>query len=308
MPGDVSFVWNFAGASCASATIATVRVVIPGQTLQNGGVYPCTNGGTDGIRLLNFAAATYSFTLEGLNSANVLLYQSTGQFTVNGNVTVNATLQPTSSGASAYLSWTFPPNSASNSPNCTQAGMSTVVAVIDSGAPLTLNCTQGLGASVRIDNLSPGAHTLVLEARDSNAFPFYRKTTSLFAQTGTPAQNLYLFDWAVGSLPLRWTFSNGTTTVTCASAGVVSMNIGLRDSQGNDVYGANGVDVNCVDSGLQGTLFTYLTGGTYTYYLQAYGTGGVLYHSNLNSPPSATVINGQFPVLDTSTPATLLTP
>ena len=62
-----------------------------------------------------------------------------------------------------------------------------------------------------------------------------------------------------------------------------------------------------VSGSFQGTQFPYLYGGTSTFFLQAYGTGGVLYHSNLVTPPTATVINGQFPQLDSATPTTLLT-
>ena len=60
-------------------------------------------------------------------------------------------------------------------------------------------------------------------------------------------------DWAVGSLPVKWTFSNGVTTVNCAQAGVTSMNVNFRDSAGNLVYGNNGTDVPCVNgNGRQG--------------------------------------------------------
>lgn len=305
LPGDVVFTWNFAGQSCAQQTaVRSVRVTIPGQTLANGGVYACNNGGTDGIMLLNFAAGGYSYTLEALSATNVVLFQAAGTFTVNGTATVNATL--TAVGGAALVSWTFPPNSLSSAPNCTQAGIANVLVTIDTTAAVTVPCTQGFGASVRFDGLSTGSHAVVLEAVETGGYAYYRKTGTLLAQA-TPAQNTYLFDWAVGSLPLKWTFSNGTTQVNCAQAGISTMNIVLRDSLGADVYGATGVDVPCLDGAYQGTTFT-LNGDTYTAYLQAYGTGSVLYRSNFTTPPSVTVTNGQFPALDATTPAVLLTP
>lgn len=308
-PGNVIFLWTFSTLSCAQVPgVQSVRIAIPGQTLANGGVYPCSSGGTDGIQLLNFAGGAYGYTLEGLSSTSAVLYQAAGNFTVNGHVTVNVNLAPSSTVTSSLVGWTFPPNGASSTPNCTQAGVSDVVMTIDTGAPTSVGCTMGLGALVRLDNLTPGTHTIVLEARDSNAFVYYRKTASLIAQAGNTFSNLYLFDWAVGALPVKWSFNNGTTLVSCAQAGVSQVNVNLRDSQNNLLYGTAGVDVPCLSNGLQGTDFTYLNGGQYELFLQAYGTGAVLYRSNFTSPPMVSVVDGQFPVLDATTPATLMTP
>ncbi|MDP1827659.1 MAG: hypothetical protein Q8L48_30585 [Archangium sp.] len=308
-PGNVTFLWTFSTLSCAQVPgVQSVRIAIPGQTLANSGVYPCSSGGTDGIQLLSFTGGAYSYTIEGLSPANAVLYQAAGNFTVNGNVTVNANLAPSSTVTSALVSWTFPPNGASSTPSCTQAGVSDVALTIDSGTPSVVGCALGLGATVRLDNLTPGTHGIVLEARDSNGFVYYRKTASLIAQAGNTFSNQYPFDWAVGSLPVRWLFNNGTTVVSCAQAGVSQVNINLLDSQNNYLYGTAGVDVPCLSNGLQGTDFTYLNGGQYSLYLQAYGAGSVLYRSNFVTPPVVTVVDGQFPQLDATTPATLMTP
>lgn len=306
--GSVTFLWTITTLSCAQVPgVQSVRIAIPGQALANAGVYPCSSGGTDGITLLAFTGGQYSYTIEGLSAAAVL-YQASGTFTVNGNVTVNVNLSPTSTVTSALVGWTFPPNGASSTPSCAQAGVSDVVMTIDSGTPTSVSCPMGVGATVRLDNLTPGTHGIVLEARDSNGFVYYRKTGSLLAQAGSLFSNQYLFDWAVGSLPVKWSFNNGTTLVNCAQAGVSQVNINLLDSQNNYVYGTAGVDVPCLSNGLQGTDFTYLTGGPYNLFLQAYGAGSVLYRSNFTTPPAVNVVNGQFPVLDATTPATLMTP
>lgn len=288
----------------------SVHISIQGQTLANAGVYPCTGGGGDGVMLLNFAGGQYGFTIEGLSTSNAVLYQGSGNFTVNGNVTVNVGLTPPGGLTSATLSWTFPPNGASSTPDCTQAGVSEVTVAIDNGAPTQLGCALGLGASVRVDNLTPGLHSIVLEARDTNAYLYYRKSGSLTAQAGSVFFNGYAFNWAVGSLPLKWSFSNGITQLNCAQAGVTQVNINLLDSANNYLYGNTGVDVPCVlpNTGAEGTVFTYLNGGSYTLFLQAYGAGNVLFRSNFTPPPLVSVVDGQFPVIDGLTPTTLLTP
>lgn len=306
-PGDVTFLWNFSSRSCAQAGVASVHVSIPGQTLANGGVFACNTAGTDGITLLSFAGGQYSYAIEGLNATGQTLYQGSGTFTVNGSVTVTASL-----GASglptAMMSWTFPPNGAAAAPNCTQAGVTSVSISIDQGTPFQVACSLGFGASVQVDNLTPGVHSVVLEGQDSNGFVYYRKTSSLSAQVGGSA-NSYLFDWAAGSLALKWTFSNGVTQLTCAQAGITQVNVNLLDSANNYLYGNTGIDVPCLtNTGVQGTVFPFLNGGAYSLYLQAYGTGSVLYRSNFTTPPLVSVVDGVFPVVDASTPTTLLTP
>lgn len=307
--GDVRFLWNFAGLTCGQAPeVQSVRITIPGETLANAGVYPCSSAGTDGVQLLDFAAGTYAFTIEGRSSAGTQLYQATGNFVVNGNVTVNVTLASTATTASALVSWTFPPNSGSSTPDCTQAGVVNVTISLDGASPIGVSCTAGLGASTRLDGLVPGPHNITLEAADAAGFVYYRKTSGLNAQLGSVVSRVYAFDWAVGSLPVKWTFSNGITQLSCAQAGVSQVNVNLRDGANNLVYGAAGVDVPCLQAGWQGTEFPFLSDGLYALYLQAYGTGGVVYRTNFAAPPSVDVFAGQFPVLDASTPARLLTP
>lgn len=308
--GNVSFLWNFSSQTCAQAAgVQSVHIAIPGQTLANAGVYPCNTQGWDGITLVAFSGGSYSFTIEGRGASGQVLYQGAGTFTVNGDVSVNVTLTPPSGPTSASVSWTFPPNGGSNTPNCSEAGVSTVQLTIDNGTPTSVPCAWGLATPLAQDTLSPGVHSLTLEAFDANDYLFYRKVGSLTVQAGSTFANSYVFDWAVGSLATRWTFSNGTTQLNCAQAGVTQMNVNLLDAANNYLYGNTGVDVPCVaNTGEQGTVFPFLNGGAYTLFLQAYGTGNVLYQSNFTSPPVVNVVNGQFPVLDLQTNVVLLAP
>lgn len=307
--GNIIFLWNFAGQSCAQTpSVQNVRITIPGQTLMNGGLFGCSNGGSDGIQLLNFAGGAYAYTLEALSSSNVVLYAKSGNLTVNGNVQINATLDAVNAPGSVAISWTFPPNTTSSTPNCSQAGVTDVVVTIDA-TPQTVPCAQGYGTTQTIfSNLSPGNHTISLAARDTNQFTYYDASTTFMITAGQQISRSFLMGWAVGGLPVKWSFSNGVSQLNCAQAGASTMNVNLRDSTGTLLYGTTGVDVPCSDNGVQGTNFPFLYGGAYEIFLQSYGTGSVLYRSNFTTPPSVTVVNGQFPVIDGSTLNVLLTP
>ncbi|MBL8939233.1 MAG: hypothetical protein JNM69_32025 [Archangium sp.] len=93
-PGDIILFWTFAGQGCGSVPqLATMRVTIPGQTLANGGRYPCMSAGTAGVRLLNFAGGSYAVTVEALDSTDVVLRSKTTQVRVDGDVTATLDLQ-----------------------------------------------------------------------------------------------------------------------------------------------------------------------------------------------------------------------
>jgi len=95
-PGNVTFAWSFAGASCAQdRRIDQVLVTIPGESLDNGGYYPCSQNGYDGITLHDFAPGTYDFSLDAIDDSGYYSYRAVGTFTVDGNIIVNVDLTPT---------------------------------------------------------------------------------------------------------------------------------------------------------------------------------------------------------------------
>jgi hypothetical protein len=317
--GDVTFLWTFNGRSCAFVpNVTQVTIQIPGQTLQNGGVYPCVTGGTAGITLLNFRPGTYSYSIQGRNNAGAVLYEASGTFEVDGNVTVNVDLvpSPNAPGAAAFT-WRFPPSSFAQEPTCAQTeGPIVRVLIRIDGDPVgqEFDCSAGdrranpTTPGVVFPSLAAGTHTIDLAARDVNNFYYYRKLSSFTVVAGGTTDNEYFFDWGVGSLPMKWTFNNGTTQVDCAQAGVSRVTIQLRDSRQQDLYPGSGVEVPCVQGGVQGTRFPFLYPDTYQVYLQARGAGGALYTTNFTTPPTATVIAGQFPVIDVTTQTFVLTP
>jgi hypothetical protein len=302
--GNVTFLWTFQGRQCFEVPeVTSVAITIPGQTLQNNGVYGCTNSGTAGITLLDFRGTTYTYTIRGLNQVGQVVYESSGSFVVNGNVTVTADLQPTASATgSVYVTWSFP---AGSPVNCQYL---TAVDIEINGAPYrTVTCQEGATSpGVLIQGLTVGNNTITLLARDANQFYYYRTDATFAVFAGGASSQQFTMQWAVGSLPVKWSFNNGATVVNCAQAGVTQVNVNLRDAQGNYLYGSAGTDVPCLSNGEQGTVFPYLYSGNYQVFLQAYGTAGALYRSSFTVPPQATVTAGQFPVIDTTTPVILM--
>ncbi len=303
--GDITFLWSFGGRSCLEVpNVTQVRIAIPNQTLQNDGVYPCLVNNTAGIVLQNFRAGTYSYTIEGLTAGGATVYSAQGSVIVNGNVTETVDLSPVAGApGNALITWTFPPNGSFSNPNCSQAGVVNVDIRIDNGAPQRVACASGFGTTgVQLNDVAAGAHTIDLAASDASNFYYYRKISSLTIVAGSTVSSAYSFEWGVGSLPMKWTFTNGSVAQTCAQAGIAQVNIVLENSAtGDRPYGTQGQDVPCEASGVQGTLFPYLYPAGYKVYLQALGTGGALYRSNFTTPPVLSVAAGAFPQVDAST-------
>lgn len=297
-PGDITFTWTFNnGKPCSSVPdVVQITIEIPGQSLQNGGRYGCINAGTAGIKLLNFRGGTYRYTVSGQNSAGQTMYTNNGTVIVNGDVAEAVDLNPTvDAKGQAYVKWVFPAGSTVDCQTITAVDVSINGALIQSAA-----CATGFSANgVFISGITPGNNTLTLAARDANGFFYYRSDRNLVVTAGNDVFETTTLDWAVGSLPVKWSFNNGVTIVSCAQAGVTMVNVNLRDSAGTLVYGNAGTDVPCTNaSGQQGTVFPFLYGGNYELFLQAYGTGNVLYHTNLSVPPRVTVTPGTFPIID----------
>src|SRR3990167_7179919 len=117
-PGNITFTWTFSGRQCFEVPeVVQISVQIPGQTLQNNGIYGCLNANTAGIKLLDFRPGKYSYTISGQNAAGTVIYRETGSLIVDGDVTVAVNLVPTSAATgSVYVTWTLPAGSPARPP------------------------------------------------------------------------------------------------------------------------------------------------------------------------------------------------
>lgn len=313
--GDITLVWSFNGQSCLFVPqVASVRVTIPGATLQNNGVYPCMTNGVAGVTLLNFRGGNYDVTVEGLDASGRAIYTATNRVTVDGSISVSMTLLATQAATgTALVSWVLPNNLA-----CAQTGdvagnrpVARVRVLVDNQDVTTVDCAQGNAtaanpsAAITINNLAGGVqHQIDLLAQDSTGFTYLRAVGALNINLGGATSNQYQLQWVVGSLPIRWTLVNQGVTYTCQQAGVTSVYLNFRNQQTTryvyvDASGnpTSGQQVPCVNptSSLQGTFFPYFEAGSYEVYIQApvAGTNGA-YSSTRGTVPVLQVQAGVF--------------
>lgn len=302
--GDVTFSWTFTGQQCAAVPqVSSVRIIIPGEVLQNDGVFPCLVSNYPGIILQNFAPGYYTYTIQGLGYAGDILYQADGSFTVDGNISVQVDLAPVGASTSyAYLMWTFPPNGVSQTPNCAQAGVAYVDIRIDQGAVQRANCSDGFTQpGFRTSNLPAGLHQIELLGLDVNNFPYYRYAGTLQTNSASPVYTSYGFNWNVGGASIAWQLINGGVIQSCSQANVTTVTVNFRNASGQLVY-PSGDPQPCGGAPI---LYNALLPGSYQIVLSAIANGGApTYRSDPVNPPTVTIVAGAF-VDASSTPVTV---
>lgn len=293
-PGDVTFTWSFSGGTCADVPyVKGIHVEIPGETLQNDGVYPCLANGYPGIVLHDFAPGTYTFTLDALDYSNQIVFQGSGTFTINGDARATVDLTPVGGPTSyAYLTWRFPANQASATPDCSQAGVSFVDVSLDDGAYVRFNCIDGFAQpGVTTPYLEPGQHKISLRAVNADGYPYYQYDGWLQTFAGNPVGADYQLTWAVGGAGIRWELTNGSVAQTCQQAGVTDVYVNFQNAQNEFLYPGAGDKQSCAAAPV---FYDFLLPGTYRVFVQATGSGGT-YLSNAQNPPMVTVQAGEFP-------------
>ena len=304
--GDVTFYWDFGPArlGCSQVPgVAEVVVDIAGERLENDGVYGCANGGVAGITLFDFAPGTYDYTLWARDQSGAVLYQASGTFRVDGSISVPVTLIPSPSATgSVYLTWSFPGGRRCSA----DPAITTVQVSFDQGTPIAIPCSDGQTTDgALVSNLYGGAHQIDLLAMGASGFTYYAASSTLDVYPGGAAAYDYQLDWAAGGLAVRWRLWDGQTELTCAQAHVTTVYVNLVDPSGHFVYDPNqsGVAVDCVDGqGLQGTVFPYLSPGTYQVLFQARPTVDQWYSTDQVQKPTASVSRGVFPALGGQSP------
>ena len=286
--GDITFTWTFTGLTCSQAPqVASVAITIPGEVLQNNGVYPCLTNNYGGIVLHDFLPGDYSFTIQGLDARGTPLYAASGTFHIDGSIQVAVDLQPAPS--YAYLTWTFPPLSGIPSPSCAQARIDVVDVTIDQGAPTRYACADGQTQQGVVSvPMSIGPHNITLAASSAevgHTYPYY-KLVSTLTTSAAPVAAAYPLRWAVGGVSVQWDFISGSCTTVSA------IYVNFLDPFGNLLYGPSGNRQNCVDGLFPGVIaYDYLPPGSYLLTLQG-SYGSTVY---TNTPyPSVTITAGFF--------------
>jgi hypothetical protein len=91
--GDLTIDWTFLGNSCVPAGVAQVKVKLTGRSglvsLDNGGLFPCSVGGVDGVTLKAVPGGDYLLELNDTGGGG---YKYSSYLTVDTNVSAFASL------------------------------------------------------------------------------------------------------------------------------------------------------------------------------------------------------------------------
>jgi hypothetical protein len=271
-PGDATFLWTFGGARCDQAReVKGVNITIPGEALLNDGRYACSTLGVDGITLHDFAPGTYSYKLQAVNYNNEIIFEATGTFLIDGNVTKMVDLAPTGNPASfAYLTWSFPGNQ-----SCFQAGVTSVDIILDDLPAHRVPCTDGQqNPGVATPYLAPGEHYIEFVAVDAQNRPLFYFNGGLLTRAYDPVGADYSL-YTVGGASISWRLSDGAATFDCPGSNP-TVYVNFQDvNTGNWVYPGIGDGHACSTKPI---VYQFLRPGRYALRIQT-STGGYTYLS-----------------------------
>ncbi|HEY8211837.1 MAG TPA: hypothetical protein VIG99_30355 [Myxococcaceae bacterium] len=265
--GNVTFSWTFQGQTCAQAGVANVLITIPGETLDNGGMYPCASNGYPGIVLHNFAGGSYTYTIQGLDTGGYATYEASGSFDIDGDVPETVDLTPIGQpGSYALLTWTFPGGvtcANADTPSQQLGGVKYVDIQIDDEGPVRANCVDGAiangGQGVYSALTAPGNHTVYLTGLSDGLYPLFYGSSAITTQSGTPVANQVSLQWGVGGVVVNWTLqSSSSAAQTCLGTGNPYVYVNFVDSTNTALYPTPG-DTNTCNAAP--TRYFYLPAG-----------------------------------------------
>ena len=270
--GDITFLWSFAGKTCAQAPeVNWVRVVLEGgagvEALPNDGYYRCNWDGWDGVKLTDFRAGTYNYTVDAVDSGDLVVYTATGTLSVNGPVQVPVNLNPTMIRGEMEVFWSF----GREAKGCAQAGItttdpvSTVKVSVNNEPPYEMPCTYGQQSAVYTD-LAPGTYSVKIEGYIGDRL-WYRglRSVTVSGQGGSYQLPVQLDAVAAGAT-FAPVMGDGVTAFDCASTGTTALQIQLWDSKDQCFPADPLAPGGC---GFNGSCAAFATNGFYFDYMPA---------------------------------------
>ncbi len=307
-PGHISLTWNFDGRTCLEVPeVKWVRVILPGERLENDGYFPCNTAGIDGIKLLNFQPGSYNFTVDGVDANNKTIYTASGTLAVNGDISVPVKLTRVGARERMQLYWTFGKGKRA----CEVAGVDEVWVRFGNQEPVTRPC--------RATDTSSGVPVegVAISAIDAGTYPVELQGVSLVPRNdGTGVVDRQVWYAVTLNLPVVAGAANNFNVnlddvaaivtyipkfgdgKTCATAGVDTIAITLLDKAGQQIgaqaiFACSGVENAGItwdylpaadDFDMQSQVWT----GSYTVQLEAwdtpYSNHHVLYTGKLTAP------------------------
>jgi hypothetical protein len=304
--GAVTFTWTFYGQTCAAAGVDSVHITIPGETLENNGVYPCAPPPNNypGVVLHNFAGGSYTYTIEGLDSGGYTIYTGSGSFDIDGDVGESVDLMPYGQPSShAMLTWSFPGNvncANADTPAQQLGGVRYVDITLDGDGNTTrrADCVAGAvangGPGVYSAPVDPGNHTITLTALSDGLYPLFTASGNITTVAGNPVANQVSLQWAVGGAVVSWSLQSSTGSAqTCLGTGNPYVYVNFVDSTNTAVYQQPG-DTNTCNAAPTRYFYLPAAAGGSNYRIDLTGATS----SNTWSPltnPVVTVTPGVFP-------------
>jgi hypothetical protein len=264
----VSFLWSFGvEGRCANVpAVKSIKVTIPGETLDNNGVYACSTAGVDGITLRDFQAGSYTYTIEALDSTGTSIYATSGGFSVNGNGLVRADLTRTAAPVSGDITflWTFGADG-----RCVDVPAVKSIKITIPGETLANNgvyaCSTAGVDGITLRDFRGGNYSYTLQAIDAYGKVIYLGSGSV-AVNGNKQVRVDLTPDGKTYAYVSWFFppKGSYNRPTCAQANVTSMKASIDNGEW--------VSVSCEEgqTGI-GIATPYLEPGPHTLRLVAYG-------------------------------------
>lgn len=297
-PGNLIVYWSFpSNMTCATAGADHVVINIPGETLANGGVYPCQTNGVQGIILSNFDPRGYTVNVTAVDVNSNPLYAGSSNVSVNGDTTVNVALSATTNAAATLsLRWSF--LDANQSPlTCAQAGITNVQVTLGNAPMQTVACNSAGVDGYDFPSLASGVYQVALTGLDSSGAPQFTYNQNIAVSAPTTVANVQLAPLS-GSWDLAYNFSNAAT---CSIAGVTQVSLSVKDANGTEISGiASGTRYNCQDNPSNVFHWDSFPGGNVTIQMYGYGSSGtVLRGATRTTTVTAGAANSTTVTLDT---------
>ena len=310
--GDVQVFWTFGGRTCQQAGVNVVQVDVANELLTLVNPDPglpsnqlfCISPRDGTLRIGQdlgpFLLGTYDLTITGFGTSGAIVYQSSQQFTVQGDTVLNVDLQPVAPG-SVSLDWTF------GGLTCAQARVTSVRMsldgqfITDQSGSVDVACTAGSIDGTSISPLRPGAHVLYLVGVSGGQPAYWLQNVRVNVTTGAdtnvrvdlpPAQPTSgIADVSWDALASGGGFALGAQgAMTCAEA-QVDVVILARDPNPDGTGGTPVAPLACDNNGVEGTLIsTALLPGPHTFAMSGLRGSTVVYQTT--HPASAQFVAG----------------
>ena len=234
---------EFSGqSSCAIANVDHVRISSPDGVFASE-IIACGTTPVQ-ITIAGLPAGSLALEVDGL-AHQVIIYKLSESVTIAlGSNTITANLKATS-GTTTSITAGFifgAPVTTDPTPpgmDCTQAGVQSVSATIDTGTPVVVPCVDANGDDEANIRAAVGVHNVVWNAYasvDGSGTALYSTTSQGVVVQAGVANPVYV-DMAGtenGGLTVTWTFP---ASGTCATVGAATVTYDLADAVGNEVSG-----------------------------------------------------------------------